>query len=154
MAAVYNFVYLLRLYVCMSRCCIDRRSIERSIARQAILLQNIMYLLPSYSLYGYHNMRRSLYRDVPAPLLEPASCRGIPMFLYSQAIVTSYLMRGQLANANPSTIPLTLITRIYLLLQDNTINTSLQQRKHQTRLPLQLPQSIQYFRGRFSCHGI
>lgn len=48
----------------------------------------------------------------------------------------------------------TLIPRIYLLLQHDTVNASLQQGKHQTCLPLQLAQAIQYLGRGFIRHCI
>ena len=42
---------------------------------------------------------------------------------------------------------LALIPTVYLLLQYNTIHAGLQQRAHQTRLPLQYPQSIENLGG-------
>ena len=91
--------------------------------------------------------------------ITPYLCRPVPGYLeilinallvlpssYAHSVVSLLrVSRPQSKTAiSPSSIlrP-NLIPALKLRLQHNTINTRLHKRKHQTRLPLQLPQSIQ-----------
>lgn len=134
----------------------------------ALLSFKDIWLLQGIALLGQRQIVQSVAMSASSPMirkhkltpdLNPQNAMHSPGYhIHPQPnaaprFVFSSLSSHSSLSSQPSSLllptPLTpIITPINLLLQHNTIHTSLQQRTHQTSLPLQQPQSIQYFCSR------
>lgn len=150
---------ILSIIVCIAQESCGWGSSVSIISKATILVVNRSHPLNSWcfdsiticSRVFHFNHLKLAVRGIISCLMPHASIISQPHSTHSapQSLTHMYPSHPKF-NHTPSPLtlhPIPFLTPIDLLLQHNTIHTRLQQRAHQTRLPLQQSQPIEYFRS-------